>query len=86
MCVCVLVTHRENVKDVNYWWNKKGCVFVSACENLHIHSSLHLSLCFDVPDSAGAAQHIEVSGCCVSEKEGGQILTLSLCVINNLDR
>lgn len=87
VCVCVPVTYREKVKDVNYWWDKKNaCVFVPARENLRIRFSLHLFLCFDVPGSAWAASHIEVSGCCVSEKERGQILTLSLCVISNLNR
>lgn len=46
VCVfCVLVAHRERVKDENYWWNRKACVFVSA------FVPQHLFLCFDVPGS-----------------------------------
>lgn len=88
ICVCLCSSHiqRKGQGCELLVGQKNACVFVPARENLRIRFSLHLFLCFDVPGSAWAASHIEVSGCCVSEKERGQILTLSLCVISNLNR
>lgn len=80
-CVC----HRIKkwvVKDVNSQVIKY-CDFVT--KNVHIHFPLYLFLCFDVAGSV-CVQHIEVSGCYVSEQKRGQILTLSLCAINNLNQ
>lgn len=56
MCVSVLQSHahKEKVKDVNYWGNKKkqqkkACVFISACENLCIRLSLPIAPVFWCP-------------------------------------
>ena len=88
VCFCLLAeTHTQKGQgcELLVELKKKGCVFFSMWKSAHSLLSGYLFLCVDVPVSAWAAQHIQVSGCCVSKKERGQILTLSLCVINNLN-
>lgn len=60
---------------------KKACVFASVCENLYIRSLLAFCSCVLMFLALRELlQHIEVSGCCVSEKERrSNINTEPLC-------
>ena len=60
----------EKVKDLN-WWNKNSlCVCFSVCENLYVRFLLAFCACVLMFLALRELlQHIEVSGCCVSEKE-----------------